>query len=148
MPVQIQFRVDARKFEGWAGRVKREAPEVFDELLTRSGDLIANVMRKKSPVKTGFLRDSIRVRKGQEAVEVVPTAPYAPYVEFGTSPHFIFPNVGNVLAFEIGGKTVFARRVFHPGFPGRFFVQGTREEALPQVRGLAEEMMNLLFGAG
>jgi hypothetical protein len=147
MPVPIQFRLDAHKLEAWAGRIRYEAPEVFDELLERGGDLVAGIMREKVPVRTGFLRESIVIRKGRDAVEVAPTAPCAAFVEFGTGPHLIMPVSANVLAFERGGETIFAKHVHHPGFPGRFFVRATREEALPQVQGLAEELMQVLFGA-
>ena len=38
------------------------------------------------------------------------------FLEFGTAPHVITPkNPGGVLVFEVGGETVFARIVHHPG---------------------------------
>jgi hypothetical protein len=145
MSAQIQFRVDAESFDKWGNRIKREAPEVFDELLVQSGDLIAKTMKEKAPVKSGFLRESITARKGQGQVEVGPTAKYAPFVEFGTKPHIIEPVSASVLAFEIDGTTVFAKRVMHPGFSGRFFVRETKDECLPQIQSLAREMYELLF---
>lgn len=42
---------------------------------------------------------------------------YAVYVEFGTGPHIIRPKEGGTLAFEVGGETVFAKEVKHPGTP-------------------------------
>jgi hypothetical protein len=146
LSLEVELRLDAREFGDWINYVRRRLPEVFDELLGRSGDIIAGIMRERSPVKTGFLRNSIVTRRGRDTVEVFPTAPYAPYVEFGTSPHIIFPVSANVLAFEFGGQTVFAKHVQHPGFPGRFFVKATREEALPQIRTLAYELCRWLFG--
>lgn len=148
MPVQVQVRIDAKGLMEWAGEIKRKHPEVFDELLTVSGDLIAKTMREKAPVRTGFLRDSIVIRKAKDYVEVAPTEPYAPYVEFGTKPHIIEPVHASVLAFEIGGETVFARRVQHPGFPGRFFVRSTKEECLPKIREIILDYYKMLFGGG
>lgn len=145
MSAQIQFRVDAESFDKWGNRIKREAPQVFDGLLTQSGDLVAKTMKEKAPIKSGFLRESITIRKGQNQVEVGPTAKYAPFVESGTRPHIIEPVSATVLAFEIGGETVFARRVSHPGFSGRFFVRETKDECLPQIQSLAREMYELLF---
>lgn len=144
-PLRVQVRLDTRSLERWAGEIKRKHPEVFDQILTESGELIAKTMREKAPVKTGFLRDSIVIRKNSDWVEVGPTAFYAPFVEFGTRPHIIEPVHASVLAFEIGGRTVFARRVYHPGFPGRFFVRGTKEECLLKIQAIVKETYQLLF---
>ncbi|MEM3463614.1 MAG: HK97 gp10 family phage protein [Candidatus Bathyarchaeia archaeon] len=144
-PLQVQVRLDTRSLDRWTGEIKRKHPEVFDRILTESGMLLAKTMRQKAPVRTGFLRDSIIIRKNRNWVEVGPTANYAPYVEFGTRPHIIEPVHASVLAFEIGGGTVFARRVHHPGFPGRFFVKSTKEECLPKIQAIVKEMYQLLF---
>jgi len=145
MPLQVQIRIDAERLDKWAGRIKREAPEVFDELLTQGGEIIAKTMRGKAPVKTGFLRESIIIRKGRQSVEVAPTASYAAYVEFGAKPHIIKPVHASVLAFELRGQTVFARSVQHPGFKGRFFVKNTKEECLPQIQELTLALYKQLF---
>ncbi len=145
MPAQIQFRLDAKTLDRWAGLIKHRHFEVFDELLARSGDLIAKTMKQKAPVRTGFLKNSIVIRKGKSHVEVSPTASYAAYVEFGTKPHIIEPANASVLAFEVGGQTVFAKRVQHPGFPGRFFVKSTKEECLPKIQALILDYYRLLF---
>lgn len=143
--MEIEFQVDLAGFEAWRSRVESAVPRIFDELLERGGNLIASVMREKAPVKTGFLRDSIVTRRAPDTVSVGPTASYASFVEFGTRPHIIYPVTANVLAFEVGGKTVFAKHVNHPGFPGRFFVRGTSEEVWPRIQSLAEEMIRLLL---
>ena len=101
MSVQVQFRVNTESFGKWADRIKREAPQVFDGLLAQSGDLIAKTMKEKAPVKSGFLRESITIRKGHSQVEVGPTAKYAAYVEFGTRPHIIEPVSASVLASRL-----------------------------------------------
>jgi hypothetical protein len=145
MSAQVQLQINTESFGKRANRIKREAPQVFDGLLAQSGDLIAKTMKEKAPVKSGFLRESITIRKGHGQVEVGPTAKYAPFVEFGSRPHIIEPVSASVLAFEIGGTTVFAKRVMHPGFSGRFFVRATRDECLPQIQSLAQELYELLF---
>lgn len=81
---------------------------------------VAVKARQIVPVKSGKLRGSIRVVqardvKGRYTVgyNVEADAPYARYVHDGTRPHVI---VGNpLLVFQVGGATVFARRVNHPG---------------------------------
>lgn len=81
---------------------------------------IAGKARQIVPVRTGTLRNSIKVQqardlKGRYSVgyDVEANAKYAAFVHEGTRPHVI---VGNpLLVFQVGGATVFARRVNHPG---------------------------------
>ena len=47
------------------------------------------------------------------------TAYYLRFQEDGTAAYQIVPNRAKVLAFEIGGKTIFSKRVQHPGLPAR-----------------------------
>lgn len=47
--------------------------------------------------------------------EVSNSVNYADDVEYGTSSHTITPNSANALRFEMGGETVFAQVVHHPG---------------------------------
>ncbi|MEM0445561.1 MAG: HK97 gp10 family phage protein [Nitrososphaerota archaeon] len=78
--------------------------------------LFMDEARAKAPVRTGALRESIRMRReegGKAVVEAL--APYAGYVEYGSGPHVIEPGRAAVLRFEAGGETVYARRVRHPG---------------------------------
>jgi hypothetical protein len=64
--------------------------------------------------------------------------PYAAIQEFGgmTGPHEILPKAGKFLAFDVAGKTVFARKVNHPGskIPGLHYLGGAIEQALPIMR--------------
>lgn len=41
---------------------------------------------------------------------------HASFIEHGTSGHWIYPRRGTHLRFEVGGKIIFARSVWHPGF--------------------------------
>ncbi len=84
---------------------------------------------------TGCLEDGIvkRLEESGGAIAVrvltdtVPCSPtrtaYGLYVHDGTDPHEIRPKqAGGVLAFQVGGETVFARSVQHPGTKAvRFF---------------------------
>lgn len=68
--------------------------------------------------------DGIAVRVMTDTVPCSPTrTAYGLYVHDGTDPHDIRPTKpGGVLAFQVGGETVFARAVHHPGTrPVRFF---------------------------
>jgi hypothetical protein len=56
---------------------------------------------------------------------------YAVYQNYGTAgPYEIRPiDPKGVLVFLLDGKTVFAKRVMHPGLPARNFMESTLEES-------------------
>ncbi len=62
---------------------------------------------------------------------------YAAIHEFGgqTAPHEIVANKAKALAFAMGGKTVFAKRVMHPGskIPERSFLRSSLSEMAGQI---------------
>lgn len=62
---------------------------------------------------------------------------YAAIHEFGgqTAPHLILPKKASVLRFEAGGKTVFARKVNHPGskMPERSFLRSSLRDMSEQI---------------
>jgi len=66
--------------------------------------------------------------------ELVNETPYARFVEFPTRPHLIFPKPGNrALRFTVGGRTVFATMVRHPGTPGFPFMYPAARYAGEQI---------------
>jgi len=86
-----------------------------------------------APERTGFLRRNIVWSVEGLTGRVISQAPYSAYVEFGTRPHMIFPRRARVLRFEVGGRTVFARYVHHPGTRGRFFMRRALQDALSRL---------------
>jgi hypothetical protein len=82
--------------------------------------------RRLVPVRTGATRNSIRVVKGSSwrgpTWQVVVNSPVGEYLENGTRPHQIRPRNAKVLRFQIGGRTVFARIVNHPGTKATHFL--------------------------
>jgi HK97 gp10 family phage protein len=86
----------------------KEVEKSIDELLSKEGMIKREVMataldiqkkakkklRSWKAVDTGHLSNSIIVDsvQGGAAAEIGPTAPYGPYVEFGTKPHFPPPS--------------------------------------------------------
>lgn len=89
------------------------------QVLVQSANHILAEMEARVPVRTGKLRGSLSIRVDTDKVTIGPNeniAPYAGYVEFGTKPHTIRPKrPGGVLAFDVGGRTVFTKQVNHPG---------------------------------
>lgn len=104
----MSFNQDKKKFEQEIQ--KRIAKLVF---ATHSEVL------KNTPVDTGRLRNSIVVEKDDQGNWIIGTnLPYAEFVELGMEPTIIRPKNKQALKFQIGGKTVFAKSVNHPGFEG------------------------------
>lgn len=101
---------------------------------------IATQARQDVPVRTGHLGRSIRegqVRmSGPRTVDgsVEATARYAAPVHEGSRPHIIRPRKAKALRFEIGGRTVFARMVRHPGTKARPFLRNAGFRVAAQER--------------
>ncbi|MBN8905850.1 MAG: phage virion morphogenesis protein [Rhodospirillales bacterium] len=109
--------------------------------------LEARVKRKLSgqvlKVRTGNLRDSISHDVTSTDDSVVgrvyssKNVKYGAIHEFGgkTSPHVIVPKNAQALAFQSGGKTVFASRVNHPGsnIPARPFMRPSLAEMKDKI---------------
>ncbi|MCV7424338.1 hypothetical protein H7K45_27705 [Mycobacterium yunnanensis] len=90
---------------------------------------IANQARQDVPVRTGNL--GRRVKEGDIRTvgprtvsgSVGDDARYAAAVHEGSRPHIIRPRSAKALRFNIGGRTVFATRVNHPGTRARPFLR-------------------------
>lgn len=103
-----------------------------------------NLAKDTAPYKTGRLRRSIHNRMLNVLEGEVSTATsYAAAVEFGTKAHLIVPKRAKVLAFKKGGKTIFAKRVWHPGFPGRFYMKKTTQHIQPKIREIYKKALDL-----
>ena len=103
------------------------------ELVRQIADETQRTMREKVPFRTGRLRASIIKQVQPLEASVVPTAPYWPYVEFGTRPHEILPVRARALRFQVGGGIVFAARVWHPGTKPHPFVAETAEAVKEKI---------------
>ncbi len=56
------------------------------------------------------------------------------YYHSGTRPHVIRPRNARALRFTVGGRTVFARSVNHPGTRPHPYVEAGGREATPEIR--------------
>lgn len=77
-------------------------------------------LRRDSPVDSGEMRAKTTVRSrptpNGATLEAKIDTPYAHIVSGGQRPHTITPRTqGGVLVFEVDGRTVFTKRVNHPG---------------------------------
>lgn len=100
--------------------VKGKFPDYSNlvELATeRATDIaVANIQEeavRNAPVSSGEYRRKIEPDFSKK--EVVAKASHSAPVEYGTAPHVITPKNAKVLAFKVGGKQVFTKKVNHPG---------------------------------
>ena len=97
------------------------------------GQQVLNRSRILTPVDTGRLRSSERLSfnlsGANPSFKVSTNVQYAEYVHDGTRPHVIRPRRKQALKFRVGGMTVFAKVVNHPGTRARPFF----ERALVEV---------------
>lgn len=98
--------------------------------------------RPKVPIRTGKLRRSFRVKSATQRKAVVGGSYTAFFVDAGPKRHTIAPKRGGHLIFQAGGRTIFARKVNHPGYRGRPFRAAAAHEALrrnPLAQGIIKQ---------
>jgi hypothetical protein len=88
----------------------------------------AEIARREAPGRMGdfissYIQDGPR---GLEAV-VVCTHPAVRFVLDGTRPHIIRPRNARALRFDVGGRTVHAKIVHHPGTRANFLARALIE---------------------
>jgi hypothetical protein len=86
------------------------------------------VGRRARQLAPGSMKRKIKVNMESGHVRIECTHPATLYVIKGTRPHMIRPSTKKALKFKIGGRTVFARVVNHPGNkPNNFLLAALRE---------------------
>lgn len=122
------IRVTVTMDRGAIDRLDRRGSPV-DFYVRKKADQTATVARQIVKVKTGRLRDSVQVQQARSVDgrfgpgwDVAANAPYAAAYHQGTKPHLILPVNASVLVFQVGGATVYAKRVNHPGTKGDPFL--------------------------
>lgn len=131
MPIgRVRVQIDSAEAKAVAASLV--APLVFDT--TRA---VLNRTRALTPVRTGTLRAGSAM-----VMKVSPTAvtgrvenriKYFYPVHEGASPHVIRPRRRKLLKFQVGGRTVYARKVNHPGNKGNpFMTKALLSEATPR----------------
>jgi hypothetical protein len=144
--MEIEVVIDKQSIMQWVRHIYTSKPALYQRFLAESGEILRDEMQRTAPRRTGRLAESIRIVQGSDYVRVSPTVPYATFVEHGTRPHEILPRHAQALRFEIEGKTIFARRVWHPGFEPRFFMFHALQAAQPRIRELAMSIFKTLYG--
>jgi hypothetical protein len=121
-------------------RGAKQTRNILKRAMQKSLVATTNISKASAPVKTGRLRRSIHnVMKNIMHGEVSTATEYAKFVELGTRAHAITPKKAKVLAFKVDGRMVFAKRVWHPGTKGQFYMKHSTQKASVFVRNFYEQ---------
>ena len=138
--MSIRVSVNISGFLRWAEKEPDRAAEMRRLFQYRGSQMVVEEMKRQAPERSGFLKTTIGADFTPEGFTVYPGASYAPIVEKGSRPHEILPRFAKALAFPWKGAMRFFKRVQHPGFPGRRFVERTREVVQPKLFDLMQRI--------
>lgn len=125
----LSFRVEglAELAAAWRAGVAELVRDV-QQSAAHAAQVATRDIKAAAPVRSGDLKDSIEPRMRTTARgatgEIVIGAEHASFVKDGTPPHTISAKNARFLRFEVGGRTVFAKSVKHPGTKPNDFVSG------------------------
>lgn len=119
-------------------RLRREAELKTHQAIKRAAEIALATSRELAP---GRLPQTLSVRAlNQYAFRVSSSSPVAVFHENGTAPHPILPT-RKVLAFQVNGSTVFARRVQHPGNKAVHFMRLGAEAGKAAMRQMLRDIL-------
>jgi len=109
--------------------VKNLSGPLRQKLIEKLADVAYASAFYGAPWRTGRLAQSIVKEIGNGEATIAALASHARFVMFGTAPPDISPMNARVLAFNVGGKLIFASLVHHPGTKPNPFMQNAVEDA-------------------
>jgi hypothetical protein len=108
------------------------AAPILQRALSASQAFLAKYTTKGIvPWRSGFLVQTFQAVLTTGLLRWYPTASYAPFVEFGTQPHMIFPQNG--LALYWPGAQHPVKSVSHPGTKPNPFMERIIANAQPEI---------------
>ncbi|MFF2612378.1 hypothetical protein [Kitasatospora sp. NPDC058046] len=123
--MSVEVRID----QGRIARLLRLRGGLAERGLRRRTERTAAIAERMAPGRMGdFI--SWKITEGPRGLQgvIVCDHPATRYVIEGTRPHIIRPRRAKALRFEVGGRTVFAKVVHHPGTkPNPFLQRALRE---------------------
>lgn len=131
--------------------------QVATQLIHETAQKVQQYAAAAAPRDTGRLAGSITIRWiSKLEAEVSPTVPYGVYQEFGTAsrgefrgqPYEIRPKSAKALVFQVNGRTVFARKVIHPGVKAQPYMRPAAIQALEPFAGQLADRGQLLIIKG
>lgn len=86
-------------------------------------DLARQTVDGGTPVDSGKLLAANRYSRNNNVVTIENAKDYAAPVHEGSRPHKIVPRKAKALKFNVGGRTIFAKSVWHPGTTANPFIE-------------------------
>lgn len=102
-------------------------------------------MRSRTPVRTGATRRSYQLAPGIDRVGIRGSK-VAFFIDEGVRPHDERARGGGTMVFPEGGRTVFAKKVHHPGYGAKPFLRRAADDAAREAK-WAETVDRLWNGA-
>lgn len=117
--MSVEVRIDP----GRISRLLRLRGGLAERGLRKRTEKVARIAQRKAPGTVGAYIDW-KIQSGPRGLQgvIVCDHPAVHYVLNGTRPHVIRPRRAKALRFDIGGRTVFAKVVHHPGTRPRDFM--------------------------
>jgi len=139
---ELSVEIDEAQLHMFITWLEGRSESFKEELLDQGLEAGLKLAEELTPYgQTGALVQSIMGTRDRDGFTIDWGADHAKYVEYGTKPHQIVPRTARALRFDIDGETIFARRVQHPGFPGRHFRRQVLEALEPELQELARVLM-------
>jgi hypothetical protein len=129
----------------------RRTIRLFDVAQTQAyalAEYFLTVIKARTPRRTGKTAASwtIHYHKVQDGIvwEISSDGKEkeVTYLEFGTKPHVILPKEKGALKFDVGGETVFAKEVFHPGTKPLGMVRLTQMDLDKSAKEIGERLLS------
>lgn len=86
-------------------------------------ELVEQTVDGGTPVDSGKLLAANRFSRSSNVVTIENQKDYAAPVHEGSRPHKIVPKKAKALKFNMGGKVIFAKSVWHPGTTANPFIE-------------------------
>jgi len=113
----------------------------LEQAMPAIGNRIQTELVLRAPVRTGRLRNSIKVIPNKTGLEIF-MVEYAKYVEFGRNPRTIVPVNKKALKFKVGGKEIIVKKVKQGAVRPNPFIRETFQTKVKKI--IIEELNNVL----
>jgi phage gpG-like protein len=131
-----------RNIENLTDRIDGNLPDVLELVGAYVKGEAINNLDKNNNVDKGQLKGSVtNVVIDGNIARVGSNVEHAVYIELGTKPHVIEAKNKKTLAFKVGGKMVFAKKVNHPGTRPYPFLRPAVYEHQTEILNLFKDLL-------
>lgn len=133
MASETKASIDDSDVRALFARMKAQMPEVIDGAMDKTAEQIKLILGgAANKGVTGVLGNDIEIKSATNERYITPTAPHAPFVEYGTRPHFppAYENSPLALWAESKGMEPFAvaKSISRRGTKAHPFIEPTRQK--------------------